>query len=506
MRTLKIYFTSDIHGYFFPPDSSQGAMPLGLFQCAKAFCKDGNTLIIDGGDVLQGSALNQYCWRILHNFEVLADMMNACGYDYVTLGNHDFNFGKQALSGYLNRLNAACLCENVQDESGRCIFPHTIHTLENGMKVGLVGIVTDFVNLWEKPEHIEGLQITDPLDAARNALALIKDKTDLTICIYHGGFECDLDTGKVLSDSGENIACRICTELDFDILLTGHQHMPAQGRYYCGTYIIQPPEQGRGCALLEVTQAQGNITVHSSIELPKLTPSVSYADSSLQRELNLSIQGCVPSTRMQFADLESNLQIWLDEPVGTLAEPIEVGDRIQMALHGAPLADLFNMLQLRNSGAQISASSLANDARGLPELVRRRDLFTAYPYTNTFVLLEITGKHLRAAVERSAEYLEYDAQGQLRISDRFLKPKVEHYNHDYFYPLATEIDYMRPIGSRVISMQFEDHEVVDDATFTICTNDYRASGAGGYPMYPQCRVIQEIRHEMTDFLLDYFDL
>jgi len=487
MKTLKLYFTSDIHGYSFPTDYiSRGALALGLFQCAAAYEKDGNTLVIDGGDYLQGSALNQYCWRVLGGFDMLADMLNACGYDYVTLGNHDFNFGQAALWGYLDRLDATCLCENVQDDKGQVRFPHMIHVLENGLRVGLVGIVTEFVNVWEKPGHLRGLQIASPLEAARAALGQLEGQVDLTIGIYHGGFERDLETGALLSDSGENVACQICEELDFDVLLTGHQHMGLAGRDYCGTYIIQPPEQGRGYAFLEITQHADGIAVHSEIRTPQ-EPSKPHPALA------------------QFAETEARMQAWLDEPVGELPEPLTVGDRVEMALHGAPLADFFNMIQLRYSGAQISAASLANDARGLPQSIRRRDLFAAYPYANTFVVLEISGAALKAAVERSAEYLEYDEAGNLRVSTRFLKPKVEHYNHDFYAGITTEINYRNPVGDRVQSMRYDGEEITADAVFTICVNDYRASGAGGYPMYPSCPVRGELRTEMTDMLLEYFD-
>lgn len=57
-QTLKIYFTSDVHGYFYP--TTYGDLKrkdLGLFSFARDFKKDENTLVIDGGDILQGSRL-----------------------------------------------------------------------------------------------------------------------------------------------------------------------------------------------------------------------------------------------------------------------------------------------------------------------------------------------------------------------------------------------------------------------------------------------------------------
>ena len=122
--------------------------------------------------------------------------MNRCGYDYVTLGNHDFNFGMPYLESYLEPLQAKCVCQNVCREDRASRFPARIHVLENGLRIGLVGIVTDHVNVWERPEHLEGIAITDPLEAARGALDALRGKVDVTVCVYHGGFEQDLATGQ----------------------------------------------------------------------------------------------------------------------------------------------------------------------------------------------------------------------------------------------------------------------------------------------------------------------
>ena len=237
-KKLTIYFTSDLHGYIYPTDyRGQGEKELGLFKCASLFRKDGNTLVIDGGDILQGSPLGAFCHDTVGSAARFADMMNRCGYDYITLGNHDFNYGMPYLDSYLDALQACCVCENVRRDGAGVRFPARIHTLENGLRIGIVGIVTDYVNIWEKPEHLAGIAITDPVPAAAAALEKLRGQVDLTVCVYHGGFERDLATGRVLSTTHENVAYRICRELDFDILLTGHQHMSVPGQTVSGTVL-----------------------------------------------------------------------------------------------------------------------------------------------------------------------------------------------------------------------------------------------------------------------------
>ena len=175
-----------------------------------------------------------------------------------------------------------------------------------------------------------------------------------------------------------------------------------------------------------------------------------------------------------------------------------------MAAEGNDIADFFNEVQMSCSGAQLAATSLANEIAGFPQTVRRRDVLTAYPYTNTLTVLRVTGSVLRRAMERSAEYFAVDEEGRLCVADAFLKPKVEHYNYDYFSGVNYAFDISRPEGQRVVELTYQGETVKDEDEFTICLNSYRASGAGGYPEYTQCRVVREINIEMSDLILDFF--
>ncbi len=484
-KTLQIYFTSDVHGFIYPTDyRGPGEQDIGLFKCANRFHKDGNTLVIDGGDLLQGSPLDAFQHDSVGSAEPLAEIMNACGYDYVTLGNHDFNFGMDYLDSYLHTLKAHCLCENVLDGAGHVRFPWRIHTLENGLRIGLVGIVTDHVNVWERPENLADHQIVAPMEAARRALQTMKGQVDLTVGIYHGGFERDLETDRVLSTSTENIACRICEELDFDILLTGHQHMSVSGQTYHETFIVQPTDAGREFVHITATVCEGK---------KHITGQTISAGGT-----------CPPELLERFSAMECGAQEWLDTVVGHMDTPLQPESPLEMAVKGSGLADFFNQVQLAMTGAQISVASLANEVAGLPQVVRRRDVLTAYPYANTLAVLEVSGSCLRQALERSAEYFDLDAAGRPMVSDRFLRPKVEHYNYDYYAGIDYTFDLRRPVGQRVTQVLYEGREVQDEDRFTLCLNSYRASGAGGYPGYVNCPVLRSMSEEMSDLILAFF--
>lgn len=269
MKDLKIYFTSDLHGYVYPTDYvGRNEKNIGLLNIINHFNKDGNTLIIDGGDTIQGSPFTNYLSNSEFDIHPIATIMNTGGYDFITLGNHDFNYGKEYLKKYLNNLNANCLCTNVIDKTNELpILPYKIKTIENGLKVGLMGFTTDFITRWERPENIENIDIIDTFDSIKKHYDTVKEQCDVIIGVYHGGFEYDLESHKQLSTTKENIAYKICKEFDFDILLTGHQHLPIANMTLHGTHIAQTPHNGSKFLELKLTiDDNGSMKINSSLE------------------------------------------------------------------------------------------------------------------------------------------------------------------------------------------------------------------------------------------------
>lgn len=472
---LTIYFTSDTHGYLYPTNfCDQQPHPMGLLSMG--FPKDENTLIIDGGDTVQGSPLTYFC-RVTGQEPPVAQALNARGYDYVTLGNHDFNNGPEYLTRYLNALDAQCLCANVRDSRGRLpVLPWAVHTLGNGLRVGLVGIVTDWVNRWEKKENLVGITVSDPLEAARQALAEIE--ADVLVGIYHGGIERDLTTGRQLSDTDENIACRLCEELPFDLLLTGHQHIALANGQWKNTHIVQTP--CNAAAYIKVTM-DGNGRFAS-----ELCPVSDHADLTAEE-----------------AALYGQLNAWLDSPVGHLSRAIWPEEHLKMALTGSPIAAFFNTVQLAASGADISCAALANSVRGFDSAVTVRDVVASYVYSNTLAVLDVTGAVLKQALEQCASYFDVDAQGNVGISKHFLEPKEAHYNYDYFDGITYVINLNKPVGQRIESLCRDGKPILPDQHFTLCMCDYRATGSGDFDFYRACPRVRDIQTDISELILDY---
>ena len=484
MKTLKIYFTSDLHGYIFPTNYADTAeKDLGLLKISSNIIKDDNTLIIDGGDTIQGSAFMTYL-SYNNTFDVhpLANLMNNIGYDYITLGNHDFNYGEDYLKSYLDNIDATCLCANVKHIPEELkVLPYDIKTMANGLKVGLIGFTTEFINTWEKEENLLNFQITKPYELVKDLTNTLKNQVDILIGIYHGGFEKDIHTGELLGkDTGENEAYKIAENLDFDLLLTGHQHMDISNHTINNTQIVQTLHNGQN--FVEI-----NITFDKTIKY------------NIRSKVPTGKVNAVPN---ELLEIETNVQKWLDKPIGKLNTSLLPDSHLDMALNGSYLANFINQIQLDISGADISCTSFANDIKGFDSSVTVRDVVSTYVYPNTLTVLKVTGKVLRMALERCASYFDI-VNNEVIISDRFLKPKVEHYNYDYFSGIYYEFDITSELNNRVTKLEFNNMTVNDTDEFTLVMNNYRSSGAGGYEFYTECKIDKVIMIEMPEIIIDY---
>lgn len=481
---LTICFTSDLHGYFSDMDYASGtAGSTGLVRCASTFPDDGNTLIMDGGDTLQGSPFVYWLNRnSVEGAKISAKAMSLAGYDFITIGNHDFNYGKETLETYIKHIDARVISANVEGVAG--VERTAVVRLQNGLRVGITGVTTHFVNLWEKPENLVGIKVNNALESAAVALEELKaENVDITVLIYHGGFENDVVTGECHSTTGENQAYRICKELGFDVLLTGHQHSPKAGLNLFGTHACQAPDKGRQYARMEVTVSDsGEVTAESFMVNP------SEPETSLAAFL---------------APLDAENAVFLDQPLGELDVALEPREHMEMAVNGSVIANFFNQVQLASSGADLSLTSLGNVVKGFNRQVTIRDVVATYVFPNTLKTIRVDRKILKAAMERSAEYFDLDENGKLQVGQSFLMPIVQHYNYDYLTGVEVTIDVRRPLGDRVISMVYQGRELEEDLQLTLCLNSYRATGTGGYPFFAECELVKDQPTEIAEMIIDY---
>lgn len=530
---LSLLFTSDTHGCLTPTNYATGAAGAACVADYSgelaAMRADGPALFLDGGDTLQGTPLLRY-WLMKHpaltgalaqpqahgprdahtavetegqtpqTSNPVATAFGAMRLDAFTLGNHDFNYGRELLADHLRAMSdagAVCVCANVRDARGElALQPHVVFE-RDGLRIGVTGVVTDHVTVWEAPEHLADLTIGNAVEAAREQASILRASCDVTICLYHGGFEEDLSSGRPLSHTTENQACAMARACDFDVLLTGHQHKPVAEVRFGDTLAAQPPANAFGAVRVDMRVACADGSSRDAG-----ARRVTHATSRLvsPQAHNRSPEG--DRALAALAPLDAACAAWLNASAGTLSHACPAQGKLDAALHGDALADLINEAQLEASGALISCTSLGNDPIGLPAAITRRDICAAYRFMNTLMVIEVTPGQLKQALERCATYLELDESGAVHVSNAFLEPKVEHYNYDFYRGISYTVDLTRPIGERVVHMELADGTPLP-ARIALALNDYRASGTGGYEVFTGCKLLSTLPDSVPVLLERY---
>ncbi|MGH0054065.1 MAG: bifunctional metallophosphatase/5'-nucleotidase [Sphaerochaetaceae bacterium] len=483
MATL--YYTSDMHSYLYDTDYVQKRkIKTGYFQLARHF--DPDALVIDGGDVLQGSPLARQIHKTGFKTFVQAEAMNAAGVNVFVPGNHDFNFGYGVLKQFVSQLDAHLVCANLRDASGSlAIEPWYIHTGKDGIRIGVVGVVTDYVNIWEDAQNLGPMQILDSLKAAESALTeLRRQHVDYTVCVYHGGYD---ENSHGNTRYRENRSTELAA-LGFDTLLTAHQHMK-----------IDPTSLGDTMTM----QCGSNAAWYAKLLFMK---------TGIDASLLASNEGAVFPHEMlievekRYMPLQEEILASLAGEIGRTEVPFEDTDKLESAVQGSRLADFFNQIQLTFSEADISCVSLFNQPRSLGPLVTAGDILAAYPFPNTLVVLEVDGVVLKNALERCASYFSLNEE-RIQINKDFLEPKIEHYNYDYYQNIDYGFSLRNQVGQRVVKLSYQGRDLLKhpDVKLRLVMNNYRATGTGGYEMFLDCPVIQQYKTEVQDLLFRAFE-
>lgn len=498
-KKIQILATSDIHGYVMPTKFGHAINePLGLAKIATIIeekRQQAPTLLIENGDFIQGSPLTYYQYKYEANeANAMIELANAMHYDAAVFGNHEFNYGHKIFEQAVKEANYPYLAANIVDDNGKSITqPYMIKEVD-GVRLAVLGVTTQFVPVWEAPEHITGIHFEDAFNATKQWVTYLKqnEQYDVLIVAYHGGFERDFTTGELIeADSGENVGYRICKEIDdIDILISGHQHREIATTLF-GKSVIQPGTKG---------VCLGEITLTVTLEGDKVTaithkPTLQYVDENTQPQQKIVDL---------HAAIYARTQHWLDDTMGTIKGDIHFDNAFEARVKEHPYVELINRIQMEVADVTISSTALFHDEPGgLPNTVTMRDIVTNYIYPNTIKVLRLSGADIIAALERCAEYFAIE-NGELVVSQAFKYPKAEPYNYDMWEGIDYTFDITKPVGQRVVRAEKDGKALDVTAKYDVVMNNYRATGAGGYPMFEGKPVIKDIQIDMTELIADYF--
>jgi 2',3'-cyclic-nucleotide 2'-phosphodiesterase (5'-nucleotidase family) len=494
--TITVLHTSDLHGHVDPRDNPEERdFPEGLARVATAVkavrAEGGRVLLLDSGDTIEGAPVEAmvFSGAIRDHGDPIVRAMNLVGYDVMTVGNHEFNFGRERLDKSRREAKFPWLSANTLLEDGKPAFPPYAVREIAGVRIGILGLTTKSIPNWEPPAHITGLKFADTVETAKRYVPILrgKERCDVVLVLTHQGFEKDLESGKENGTAGENQAWAIASEVSgIDILLTGHTHVAIEPRRFGQTWISQP---GR----------YGNTLTRFDLTLDKDGGRWKIASVAGK---NLSMKGVEADARILAAvgsehDAASKI---LRTQVATLARPVSArGARTE----DTALLDWLHAVQRDAGKSDLSFTSLLpgslTDWPAGPLTIAQ--IWAFYPYENTLVTVRATGKQVREALEVAARCVSgITIQEGKAVWER--NPAVWGYNCDNLDGADYAVDPTRPERSRVLYLKRDGRPVRDEDAFTVAINSYRAAGGGGYGVFRDCPRVSESTKALRDLLIE----
>lgn len=220
-KHLEVLHTNDTHSCIMPlnPNLADTAVAgRGGFLRRVAMIKEERTknpdlLLIDSGDFSQGSP-----FYTMFKGDVEVGLMNLMGYDAVTIGNHEFDFGLENMARIFKMAKFPVVCANY-DFTGTCVEglvkPYVI-IKRNGLKIGLFGLSPQLEGLVDLSK-CKGVTYLDPIEVGNRVAAELKHdkKCDVVICVSHLGW-------LRLDEMGDQKL--LASSKDIDLVLGGHSH------------------------------------------------------------------------------------------------------------------------------------------------------------------------------------------------------------------------------------------------------------------------------------------
>lgn len=500
---VTIVSTTDLHGNILPVDYyTNRPAERGLAKAAtvirQARRENPNLLLLDSGDTIQGTPLAYY-----HNKKNNAPpdpmmlTMSALGFDAMAVGNHEFNFGLRVLEKARGEAKFPWLSANIVDErTKRPRFqPYLVKEFE-GVRVGVVGLTTPGVPSWENPQNYTGLEFREPVEAAREWVAVLRDKerVDLVVVAMHMGVEEDLRTGEVNPGqvAGENAALGIAERVPgVDVILMGHTHRDVPALLVNGVLLTQANAWARHVARVDVylervdgAGAAWRVAAKGARTIP--------INEGVKVDEELAALA---------APYDRETQAWLGQEIGTSAAELTAAGA---QFGDSAIIDLVHRVQMDAGQADVSMAAVFNQQARIPRgPVTVRDIAGLYVYENTLVVLEVTGRQLKEALEHSARYFKAYRPGA--SAAELVDEKIPGYNFDIAEGVGYELDLTKPFGERVRNLTFKGRPLDPSQKLRLATNNYRVNGGGGYTMYKDARVVYRSGEEIRELIVDWVE-
>ena len=442
--------------------------------------------LVDAGDFSQGSV-----YVSLNKGADAVTMMNAVGYDFVTLGNHEFDYGAQQLADNLVNAKFSILCSDVLDADGDPVAEAAVwsEVEESGLKIGFFGLATPETKTKANPALIKGLTFLSGealYKCAQEDIDWLKGQNvDVIICLTHLGVD---------KESQPNTSYDLyknTTGIDF--IIDGHSHsVMTKGPN-------GEPIQSTGTALANV----GVITIDNAtkkIESNELIALKDYTGSDAA--VAAAAKAIMDPIDAAYGEVFAKSAVDLNgaKAPGNRTEETNMGDLITDAMMWAiktkaPSVDMTNAVAITNGGG-IRAAIKKGD-------ITKKDINTVLPFGNTLAVVYVKGSELLEALEAST-YCTPEAVGgfpqfagmevELNIAPKYDKNAEKYPGSEYFGPKTINRITIKSINGKAFD---------PNATYAVITNNFMAAGGDTYYAFAAAKEQFDTGLPLDEILMEY---
>ncbi|MFF5305836.1 bifunctional metallophosphatase/5'-nucleotidase [Streptomyces sp. NPDC013161] len=526
--SFSILGTTDLHSHVFDWDyysdkaySDAKGNSVGVARVATLIKQqrkakgEGHVLLVDAGDIIQGTSLGYYFARVdpitSGSKHPMATAMNHMRYDAAALGNHEFNYGIDTLRKFEQQCHFPLLGANALDaKTLRPAFaPYTVKKIRvpgaPDIKVGILGLTNPGIALWDK-DNVSGKMVFPGLveQAKKYVPRLRALGCDVVFLTDHSGLDGSSSYGDELPYV-ENASNLVAEQVPgIDAILVGHTHVEVS------SYTVKNEETGDDVLLsepycwgyrlsvfdfeLELVRGQWKITSKTA---QTLNPNTVDEDPEIKKLLEADHELVVKYVNTAVGtcteDLSAAESCWKDVPIMDFIQQVQM-DSVKAGLSTADAA-----LPLISVAAPFSRT--ADIPKGS---VTIKDIAGLYIYDNTLYGKKLTGAQLKDYLEYAAKYYHQVPAGT-KVDTTTLTNANSFW--DYMYDVAAgvsyDIDIAQAEGSRVKNLTYNGTSVTDDQVFVVAVNNYRANGGSGYPHIASAETVYSAPDQVRDLMIAY---
>ena len=460
-----ILHSNDVHGaiagYAYMPVLREVLLGVGA----------SDVLVVDAGDFSQGDV-----YVSTNKGKAAIDMMNAAGYDVVTLGNHEFDFGYDQLMENLADAQFQTICCDVfLDATGETILPpSTVIETKSGLKLGFVGVETPETATKVIPGAIVDLNFATfgkLYDTVQSAVDAIRGDCDLVIGLTHLGVDAES------AFNGYRSVDLLNTVDGIDFAIDGHSHTVMSSAKY-GLPVQSTGTKFAYVGVVVIDDATKQIEDHfllATANLPK--------DEGVAAKAQEIMDAVDAEYNDAFATTESFLN-GQKEP-GNRTEETNLGDLVVDAMvwmvikeGGIEQSEISQVVGVTNGGG-IRASIEAGD-------VTMKDINTVLPFGNTVAVIYVKGSELLEALEAST-FATPEAIGGFPQTSGIvwtLDTTVPYDKGEVYSLNGKESSYFAPASIKRVTIESVNGEPFDpEATYAVVTNNFLAEGGDTYNVF-----------------------